>query len=103
MRAVEMTKLIVTALRMMPLPQAVAVPFFQQYFDEAGAFRGTEAMEKAARTMLDELRRWSDALLPMRRAAAPPAAAPAKPKSAAASSPDAGSSIAAAGSSGSRR
>lgn len=66
MRAVQMAKLLVTALRMMPVPEAVAVPHFTQHFDEAGVFTGTERMVKAAQAMLDELRRWSDALQPLR-------------------------------------
>ncbi len=75
LRAVQMSKLIVTALRMMPVPEAVAVPFFNQHFDEAGAFRGTESMAKAGRAMLDELQRWAHALAPLRRR--PQVAAPA--------------------------
>ena len=67
MRAVQMAKLLVTALRMMPVPEAVAVPHFAQHFDEAGAFAGTESMAKAARMMLDELLRWANALAPLRR------------------------------------
>jgi hypothetical protein len=62
-----MAKLIVTALRMMPVPEAVAVPFFNQHFDEAGVFRGTDSMAKAARALLDELQRWAHALAPLRR------------------------------------
>ena len=65
-RAVQMAKLIVTALRMMPVPEAVAIPFFTEHFDDAGVFAGTERMERAGRKMLDELRRWSDALAPLR-------------------------------------
>ena len=70
LRAVQMSKLIVTALRMMPVPEAVAVPFFNQHFDEAGVFRGTESMAKAAAR---DARR-AAALGPRAGAAAPAAA-----------------------------
>jgi NAD(P)H-dependent FMN reductase len=104
LRAAQMTKLLVTALRMMPVPETVAVPFFNQHFDEAGAFRGTDAMTKAAHAMLDELRRWSDALLPLRRPAdARAAAEPTKPKPGAPRLPGADRSIAASGATSPRR
>ena len=75
MRSVQMAKLLVTALRMMPVPEAVAVPHFAQHFDEAGVFHGTDPMAKAGRAMLDELLRWANALAPLRRR--PEATAPA--------------------------
>ncbi len=66
LRAVQMTKLPVSALGMMPLPEGVSIPFFAQHRDESGKFVGTEGMQKAARTMLDELARWAGALKPLR-------------------------------------
>lgn len=66
-RAVQMTKQIVTTLKMVPLVEAVAVPFFTQYLDAAsGAFKGSEVLEKSAVTMLDELARWTGALQGLR-------------------------------------
>src|SRR6266478_1353473 len=53
-RAVQMTKMLVTSLRMMPLPEAVAIQGFSQHLKE-GVFTATEAHEKSATTMLDEL------------------------------------------------
>lgn len=68
LRGVQTIKLLVTALRMMPLPEAVAIPFFTQYFDgESGAFDPGEVQEQAATAMLDELLRWAAALKPMRQ------------------------------------
>jgi NAD(P)H-dependent FMN reductase len=64
-RSVQMTKLLVTSLRMMPLPEGVAIQFFSQHL-EAGVFKATEAHEKAGTVMLDELFRWSSALAALR-------------------------------------
>jgi NAD(P)H-dependent FMN reductase len=68
MRSVQMAKLVITSLRMMPLPEAVAVPFFAKQID-AGVFRAEKAQEDSAKLMLDELRRWTDALAVLRRPA----------------------------------
>ena len=39
LRGVQMTKQMVTALRMMPVPEGVAIPFFTQHIDrETGNF-----------------------------------------------------------------
>ena len=65
MRSVQMTKMIATSLRMMPLPEAVTITAFPQHI-EAGVFKPTEAHEKAATVMLDELLRWSAALATLR-------------------------------------
>jgi len=67
LRGVQMTKQIVTALKMMPIPEAVAVPFFTQFVDkETGAFDPGATQAAAAATMLDELARWAGALRPLR-------------------------------------
>jgi NAD(P)H-dependent FMN reductase len=66
-RGVQMTKSIVTSLKMMPLFEAVAIPFFTQYIKaDTGAFEPGEAQAKAAVVMLDELLKWATALKPMR-------------------------------------
>lgn len=66
-RAVQMTKQIVTALRMMPIPEAVNIPFFSKMIDEtSGLFTGTEALERSAEIMVKELARWATALKPLR-------------------------------------
>lgn len=65
-RAVQMTKQVVNALRMMPLTEAVAVPFFMQHLQD-GVFLPPEAQTTAANTMLTELARWSGALATLRQ------------------------------------
>jgi NAD(P)H-dependent FMN reductase len=67
-RAVQMLKLKVTALKMMPMYEAVMIPLVTQHIVD-GAFKPTEGHEAAARKMLDELARWADALKVLRRPA----------------------------------
>ena len=66
-RSVQMTKLLATSLRMMPIPEAVSIPFFTKHIDdETGAFDPGEVQAKAAGVMLAELARWEEALRGLR-------------------------------------
>ena len=66
-RSVSMTKEIVTALKMMPMFETVALPFFAQHLDrETGTFTPPAVQNEAAKVMLDELFRWATALGTMR-------------------------------------
>lgn len=67
-RSVQMAKQVLTTLKIMPLPEAVAIPFFSQFIDkETGVFQPDPVQETAAGTMLDELLKWSSALQPLRQ------------------------------------
>ena len=66
LRSVQMTKLVVTALKMMPIPEAVAIPFFTKYINEEGKFVADESLNKSAQAMFTELLRWTAALKPLR-------------------------------------
>jgi NAD(P)H-dependent FMN reductase len=67
LRAVQAVKPMLTALRMMPIPEAVSIPFFVQYIDrEAGTFDPGEVQVQAAAAMVTELHRWAAALRPLR-------------------------------------
>jgi NAD(P)H-dependent FMN reductase len=65
-RAVQMTKQIVVSLRMVPLNDAVTVPFVASMIDEDGDFAPTEAVQQAAGVLLTELASMADALRPLR-------------------------------------
>lgn len=65
-RSVQMVKLTLTALKMMPLPDAVAIPLFTKQIDAQGVFTPTEGQTKAATEMLGELARWAEALKTLR-------------------------------------
>nr|WP_294897417.1 NAD(P)H-dependent oxidoreductase [uncultured Pedobacter sp.] len=65
-RAVQELKATVTTLGMMPLPQAVNIPFFAQHINTEGIFEGPESLEKSANNVLHNLLRWTEALKGMR-------------------------------------
>ncbi len=65
-RSVQMAKQIVTTLKMMPMVEAVNIPFFAQHLDAEKGFTPTEVHEKMATDLLNELLRWAEALKPMR-------------------------------------
>jgi NAD(P)H-dependent FMN reductase len=67
-RAVQMLKQTLTSLKIMPLPEAVSIPFVSKHLDSNGVFDGGgETQVKAATAMLDELWRWSEALKVLRQ------------------------------------
>jgi NAD(P)H-dependent FMN reductase len=67
MRAAQMLKLTLLALKMVPINEAVPIPFFSQMMNkESGAFTPPETYDKGAATMLDELKRWDGALAGLR-------------------------------------
>lgn len=68
-RAVQMLKPVLTTLKMMPLSEAVSIPFVQQFLDENDEVRANAVMEQSATAMLDELGRWELSLRSLRREA----------------------------------
>lgn len=65
-RSVQVSKLQVTAVKMMPMAEGVAVPMVAQLIDDKRVFTANDLIKKAATQMLDELHRWTEALKPMR-------------------------------------
>jgi hypothetical protein len=51
---------------MVPLVEAVSIPFHPQFMSEDGSVQANEVMEQAADAMLDELVRVHGALRPLR-------------------------------------
>jgi NAD(P)H-dependent FMN reductase len=68
-RGVQVAKQIVTTLKMFAVPEAVAIPFVQQFLDDDGRIQPNEIMTGAATAMLDELLRVEAALRPLRASA----------------------------------
>ena len=66
LRAAQSEKLLLTSQRIMPIPEGVAVQMVNQYVGEDGVFRPSDLIASGAKTMLDELHRWAEALKPMR-------------------------------------
>jgi NAD(P)H-dependent FMN reductase len=71
-RALQQLKQVVSVLKLLPVSEAVNLPFFTQFIDEDGVLQPNEVMEQSASAMLEELLRVEDALAPLRssRAAA---------------------------------
>ncbi|WP_069172170.1 NADPH-dependent FMN reductase [Streptomyces griseus] len=69
LRAAQMTKQVVTTLKMMPVTESVAIHYAGTHITQDGSFAGTEAMAEAAAAMLDEIGRLEGALRPLREAA----------------------------------
>jgi len=64
-RSVQMTKQILTTLKMVPMYEAVNIPFYTQFMKD-GTFAGNDTHRKAAVALLDELAKWDTALRTLR-------------------------------------
>lgn len=65
MRSQQMAKPVVTTLRMMPIPEAVSIPFYTKLLAD-GVFQAEKPQEDSAKSLLDELARWTSALATLR-------------------------------------
>lgn len=68
-RGVQMTKQVVVGLKVMPIPEAVNIPFIANHIED-GVFKATSVHTQPAAVMLDELHKWAQALKPLRTPAA---------------------------------
>lgn len=66
LRAVQAERLLVTALKMMPMMEGVPIPAVGKQIDDDGRFTSNELIEKSAETMLEELLRWAEGLRAVR-------------------------------------
>jgi NAD(P)H-dependent FMN reductase len=66
MRAVQMAKQVVVSLRMVPVNDAVTVPFVATTVDDDGRFTASEPVQSSAVVLLDELAALSEVLRPLR-------------------------------------
>jgi NAD(P)H-dependent FMN reductase len=66
-RAVQTEKLTLTALKMVPIVEAVTIPMVTKQLNENGQFGPNDTQISAATAMLDELFRWAEALKPLRQ------------------------------------
>lgn len=65
LRGVQMEKLMLTSVKVMPIPEQVSIAMVSERLDGEGGFRADERLERAGQAMLDELRRWAEALKPL--------------------------------------
>jgi NAD(P)H-dependent FMN reductase len=68
-RAAQMLKQVLTTLKMVPLTEAVSIPFVAQFLGDDGVLAPNETMSTAAAGLLRELERMTGALGPLRRPA----------------------------------
>lgn len=69
-RALQQLKPVVSVLKLVPVSEAVTVPFFSQFINDDGVLEPNEVMQQSATSMLDELVRVGSALAPLRGSAA---------------------------------
>lgn len=67
-RAMIALEPVLAALRMVPVTDAVNIPFFTQFIDDDGLFHPSEVSAGAATAMFDELARYTEAFRPLRTA-----------------------------------
>ncbi len=65
-RATQMLKQVLLALKMLPVNDAVNIPFVGQFLNADGAIEANDVMQTAADTMLDELQRVASHIAPLR-------------------------------------
>jgi NAD(P)H-dependent FMN reductase len=65
LRAVQMTKPMLMALKMMPMVESVVIPFAAAMVKD-GVFTPNDTVDKSVGPMFDELRRWAGALATLR-------------------------------------
>ncbi len=65
-RSMQALKQVITAINMVPVVEAVNVPFFTKYIDEQNKFNADEGINKAAEGMMKELLKWTETLHQMR-------------------------------------
>jgi NAD(P)H-dependent FMN reductase len=66
LRAVQAVKPLITSMRMMPLPESVAMPMVHSLVGEDGELKSNDLIDASAKTMLGELAKWAGALKPLR-------------------------------------
>lgn len=62
LRAVEAARLMVNAVRMVPILETLPIPQYPQYIDENGNFRPNEAIESGAQAVFEELFKMNNGL-----------------------------------------
>jgi NAD(P)H-dependent FMN reductase len=65
-RAVQMAKQVVSTLKMVPMVEAVSIPFVAQFLDDQRRIKANDVMDTSAAALLDELVRYAGVLAPLR-------------------------------------
>lgn len=65
-RSAQMSKQVMTAVKLMPLAEGVTLPFFTKNIDDNERFNSNELIDKSVAVMMKELLRWTAALQSIR-------------------------------------
>ena len=65
-RATQMLRQVLTSVKVVPVVEAVNIPFVAQHLDEDKRFKATELIDAPATAMLDELLKWTESLAGLR-------------------------------------
>lgn len=65
-RSVQMATPVLTALKMVPIPEGVTIPFFTKLIDADGKFDPGQTQQRAVGALFSELSRWTGALQTLR-------------------------------------
>ncbi|RCS25414.1 NADPH-dependent oxidoreductase [Phyllobacterium salinisoli] len=68
LRAAQIARLQLSNLKMVAIPEGIAVPSFPQFIDEEGVFKPNDLIAASATTVLGELFRWTTGLQTIRSA-----------------------------------
>lgn len=65
-RSVQQLKQVITPLNIMPISEAIAIPFYKEYMNDKNEFVGNEKFEKTAELMVKKLFIWAKYMKPLR-------------------------------------
>ncbi len=65
-RSVQMSKQVLTSVKVVPVTEAVSIPFFHKQLDANGKFQPGDTQDEALKKMLDEVAKYATALKTMR-------------------------------------
>jgi NAD(P)H-dependent FMN reductase len=66
LRAVQNVKSLVSTLKMVPMTEGVGIPMVATLLDQDRKFTSNNLIDAGATTMLNEMHRWAEALIPLR-------------------------------------
>lgn len=66
LRSAQMSKLILTTVKLVPLTEGISIPFFAKKINEQGIFVSDDSIDRSCDTMMNELLKWTKGLKYMR-------------------------------------
>ncbi|MCO6496892.1 MAG: NAD(P)H-dependent oxidoreductase [Chitinophagaceae bacterium] len=66
LRSAQMSKQVLTTVKIMPMSEGIAIPFFINFINDEGVFEPIELVNESYNILMDELMRWTKGLHYMR-------------------------------------